>query len=277
MTLPTLVVGGTNIATTRVGFGCARIYGAAELRSSARLLEAALDAGIRHFDTAPAYGNGKSEEVLGIVLSGVKDITITTKIGVPRPQLASSGSQVLYRRWVKPVLGRFPLLKARLTTMASSAAPAASTVSARRLVAEDVLRELETSLTHLRRDSVDFYLIHEPDGIEITDELCELFESLRLSGRVGGYGLAWGRNADTDAKFGTVLQGRYHAGLSERGPPGCTRIIHGILRDAIRLGERAGLRTCLRDALARFEDLVVLFSASTPRQISEVASAWQEA
>jgi aryl-alcohol dehydrogenase-like predicted oxidoreductase len=58
-------VAGSTVIISKIGFGCGRIYAGSEIRSSARLIEAALTAGIRHFDTAPMYGLGQSEDVLG--------------------------------------------------------------------------------------------------------------------------------------------------------------------------------------------------------------------
>ena len=51
-----------------------------------RLLETAYAHGIRHFDTAPLYGQGEAESLLGQFSRGKRDsITITTKFGlIPR-------------------------------------------------------------------------------------------------------------------------------------------------------------------------------------------------
>src|SRR4051794_650140 len=104
--IPTLVVGASEVSMTRVGFGCARLFGGGEYKASSRLIEAALQAGIRHFDTAPSYGSGLSENVLGAVLAGVKGVTIATKIGVSRPQRAPRpySGRVLYRTFARPIL-----------------------------------------------------------------------------------------------------------------------------------------------------------------------------
>jgi len=55
-------VAGSTVTISKIGFGCGRIYAGSEIRSSARLIEAALSAGIRHFDTAPIYGLGQSDK-----------------------------------------------------------------------------------------------------------------------------------------------------------------------------------------------------------------------
>ena len=53
--------------TTRLGYGCSSIMGALGRRQSLRLLEAAYDAGIRHFDVAPMYGYGEAEDRKSVV------------------------------------------------------------------------------------------------------------------------------------------------------------------------------------------------------------------
>src|SRR5262245_32083549 len=83
MPLPEISLFGRT--TTRIGLGCGRLIGGTSFRTSARLVEAALELGIRHFDVAPSYGLGTAEDVLGAVPGGVRDVTVTTKIGAPRP------------------------------------------------------------------------------------------------------------------------------------------------------------------------------------------------
>jgi len=46
MTIARIAIAGSDVAIARVGLGCSRIFGGRELRSSARLVEAALQAGI---------------------------------------------------------------------------------------------------------------------------------------------------------------------------------------------------------------------------------------
>ena len=60
--------------TDRLGFGCGRLRAGLEERNSRRLIEAALERGIRYFDTAPSYGDGASERVLGLGLREVRRV-----------------------------------------------------------------------------------------------------------------------------------------------------------------------------------------------------------
>ena len=112
-------VAESEVTISKIGFGCASIYAGSEMRRSAHLIEAALSAGIRHFDTAPLYGGGQSEDVLGQVLSGVADITLATKVGIKRPncQTTQRPAVVAYRRFVRPLLSHMPGVKSLLVEL----------------------------------------------------------------------------------------------------------------------------------------------------------------
>lgn len=280
MTIPSLDIAGSGVVISRLGFGCGRIFGGSELRASARLIEAALGAGIRHFDTAPSYGNGGSEAVLGTILAGVPDVTITTKVGIPRPDqpARSLPAQVLYRTMVRPLLSRLPATKARLVRMISGGGGATPDrgLPRRRLCRDEVVRALEESLKQLRRNRVDLYLVHEPNQFELTDDLRELFSTLQQNGMIGAFGLAWGGVADAGTAFGTVVQGRYASHPLTHAIAGKTKIFHGVLRHALHgpnergSAIRVGIRT--REVLDAHPGAGIIFSASTPGQIRDIAS-----
>jgi D-threo-aldose 1-dehydrogenase len=64
-------LGATSVRVTRLGLGCAPIGNLFEPVSEAQAIatvDAAWDAGVRWFDTAPAYGRGLSERRLGQAL-----------------------------------------------------------------------------------------------------------------------------------------------------------------------------------------------------------------
>lgn len=67
-----------------LGFGVSGPHGARWFREEklARLVEQALDGGVRHFDTAPFYG--EAEDRLGRALMGRADVFISTKTGTRR-------------------------------------------------------------------------------------------------------------------------------------------------------------------------------------------------
>src|SRR5438105_7640592 len=76
------VLGGSGI-----GYGCSQLMARTGRAESIRLLEAAFDAGITHFDVARSYGYGEAESALGAFLAGRRDqVTVTTKLGLGPPR-----------------------------------------------------------------------------------------------------------------------------------------------------------------------------------------------
>ena len=65
--------GGAMVGTTAIG------WGNAEDEVSEKAIYASLDAGINFFDTADIYGVGHSEELLGKIIGGRKDVIIASK------------------------------------------------------------------------------------------------------------------------------------------------------------------------------------------------------
>src|SRR5664279_342111 len=84
MRFETRRVGKTALNVTAMGLGGATLGGNMEVvrDSAARLLVIdAYDSGIRYFDTAPFYGFGRSEHVIGDELRERSDWVLSTKVG----------------------------------------------------------------------------------------------------------------------------------------------------------------------------------------------------
>jgi D-threo-aldose 1-dehydrogenase len=84
--LETRRIGKTAAQVTEFGFGCAPLgdlFEAISEEQAQQTLQAAWDAGVRYFDTAPYYGYGKSEHRLGHFLRQQPraDFMISTKVG----------------------------------------------------------------------------------------------------------------------------------------------------------------------------------------------------
>jgi aryl-alcohol dehydrogenase-like predicted oxidoreductase len=252
----------------RVIFGCGRLGGGIEFKRSARTIEFALKSGVRHFDTAPSYGLGLSENVLGEVLGNVKGISITTKVGLPRPTDPGHDlPRYLYRRLLKPVLAKFPRLRSRIGR--SSRATVANYREGRRefLTRDYVLREIEESLARLKRTYLDVYLVHEPDQFLLGDEIAEVFRVLVAEGVIGRFGLAYGDQPDPKVQFGSVLQQRYR-GVPPVANEVITSYLHGVLRYSLDKDLRAG--AILRAVLSTCPTAKVIFSASSRTQIQQL-------
>ncbi len=93
-------LGRTGLSVSALGFGCGAVGGlmvrgdhAEQTAGVAR----ALDAGVTYFDTAPSYGDGRSEENLGRVLRelGVwRDVVVGTKVRLHPPDLGDPAAAI---------------------------------------------------------------------------------------------------------------------------------------------------------------------------------------
>ena len=85
-------LGCTGIKVSEIGFGAwgiggisqgATSYGQTEDSVSRQAIELAVDKGVNFFDTAPAYGEGHSEVLLGEVLSSIRSkVILASKVGI---------------------------------------------------------------------------------------------------------------------------------------------------------------------------------------------------
>ena len=91
-------LGQTRLRVSEIGFGCGNVGGLIIRGSNRERLEAvqlALDLGINYFDTAPSYGNGRSETNLGKVLAELEPkIILASKVGLSLDQLDNIPSAV---------------------------------------------------------------------------------------------------------------------------------------------------------------------------------------
>jgi len=176
--------GDAGIETTRLGFGTAGLLREPSRRRRLDVLAAALDAGIRHFDTAPVYGLGEAERVLGEFLATRRErVTIATKFGLAiKGSVARLGPlQSIARTFLRAVP---PLRRVARRKATSLYEPP-------RFDAHAARTSLERSLAALRRDHVDALLLHDcqPDATR-DPELLGALADLRTRGRIKTFGAA---------------------------------------------------------------------------------------
>ena len=79
-------LGKTGLKVSEIGFGCGNIGGLiirGTHEDQVNAVKTAIDVGINYFDTAPSYGDGKSETHLGDVLAELNpEVVLATKVGV---------------------------------------------------------------------------------------------------------------------------------------------------------------------------------------------------
>jgi D-threo-aldose 1-dehydrogenase len=203
-------VGRTDVHLTELGFGAAPIgnlYAEVADDVAAAAVDAAWDAGVRYFDTAPHYGLGLSERRLGKALASRPraEYVVSTKVGRRlEPNPAPTGSDLPGGLFAVP-----------------------DDLTRRRdYSADGVRRSLESSLERLGLDRVDVVLVHDPDDHlpQTVAEALPALLRLRDEGVVGAVGVGMNqwqaaleivRAVDVDA---VLLAGRWTL-LDRSGEP----------------------------------------------------------
>ncbi len=130
-------------AVTRLGLGCAplgNLFRAVDPADARATVDAAWDAGIRWFDTAPLYGHGLSEQRLGEALRARPrdEVVVASKVG----------------RTLRPVAG---------SPSDSPFVDVAAVEPVFDFSRDGVLASIEASLDRLGLDRLDVVHVHDPD------------------------------------------------------------------------------------------------------------------
>jgi D-threo-aldose 1-dehydrogenase len=180
-----IAIPGLSVRTAAVGFGCSALTGTGHSNAN-RVLEAAFDAGVRHFDTARYYGYGEGERILGRFLQGRRsEVTITTKFGIEPPRRTTALGIGLYigRRVVRLLPAIRGFLQRGTQSLVKSGA----------FSAQQAQESLETSLRELSTDHIDFYLLHDYVLSEQPpDELLAFLENSVKVGKIRSFGIGTG-------------------------------------------------------------------------------------
>jgi D-threo-aldose 1-dehydrogenase len=271
-------------------------------RDRQRLLGAAFECGIGHFDVARMYGLGAAEAELGRFARGRRDqIAIATKFGIE--PAAGAGRLASLQAPARALLRRFPALRERVKRRQDALRRPA------RYEARTARASLETSLRELGTEYLDVFFVHDPGTIEPA-ELTELIPALEDL-RERGLTRAWGFSGDADPCVGLAracgggaveqLRDDIFApvpGLAARQRPALT---FGVIAEALprvrglvrRDPERwlpwnraTGLESgdaealaglLLRDALDRNRGGGVIFASTHPRRIEAACGIAEEA
>ncbi|RVU22796.1 aldo/keto reductase [Streptomyces antnestii] len=232
-------LGRSGVEVGPLSFGAAGIgnlYTPVSEEDARAAVDAAWDAGIRSFDTAPHYGLGLSERRLGEALAG-RDraaYTISTKVGRLLEPTGTSGGDDLANGFAVPATHR------RVWDFS----------------ADGVRRSLEDSLTRLGLDRVDIVHLHDPDdhGEQAFREAYPALERLRAEGVVGAIGAGMNQTAmltrfvrDTDVDA-VLCAGRYtlldQSALAELLPEASVRgtsvVVGGVFNSGLLADPKPG-------------------------------------
>ena len=231
-----LELAGTSRTTSQLGYGCSSLMGALGRKESLTLLEAAYDAGIRHYDVAPMYGFGAAEACLGEFLGRHRnDVTVTTKYGIIPAK--NQSLLAVARKLAGPVVKRIPALKSRLSRAAASVTAPAERAS---FTADKARESLERSLASLRTDRIDVWLLHDVEASELTDEgLLRFLEDSVAQGKLGAFGVGTDREKlpallEEQPAYCGVLQYEWSVLDQPVGNTSAFRMHHRSLTDKFR-------------------------------------------
>ncbi len=157
-------IGKSGVSASAVGLGTWAIggwmWGGTDEKESIAAIQASLDAGVTLIDTAPAYGLGRSEEIVGKALAGRRDkAVIATKCGLV---WHTQKGRHFFDQDGKPVH--------------------------RYLGGDAIIHELEQSLKRLGTDYIDLYITHWQDPTTPIAETMRALEDLRASGKIRAIG-----------------------------------------------------------------------------------------
>jgi aryl-alcohol dehydrogenase-like predicted oxidoreductase len=157
MTMELADIPGTSLKVSPVALGTWAIggwmWGGTDETESISTIRAALEHGVNVIDTAPVYGFGRSEEIVGKAIAEGRlrsRVVIATKAGL---------------EWVQ----------GRVFRNASRAR---------------ILREVEDSLRRLRTDHIDIYQVHWPDPLVTIEETAEAMNTLFVQGKIRAIGVS---------------------------------------------------------------------------------------
>jgi aryl-alcohol dehydrogenase-like predicted oxidoreductase len=148
---------GTSLRVSPVAIGTWAIggwmWGGTDEAESVATIQAALEHGINVVDTAPVYGFGRSEEIVGRAIAESRlrsHVIIATKVGL---------------QWEG----------GRVSRNASRAR---------------IMREVEDSLRRLRTDYIDIYQVHWPDPLITIEETADAMHMLFAQGKIRAIGVS---------------------------------------------------------------------------------------
>jgi aryl-alcohol dehydrogenase-like predicted oxidoreductase len=154
--LETIAIPGTNLNPTRIALGTWAIggwmWGGTDEAESIRTIRSAVDRGINLIDTAPVYGFGRAEEIVGEAIAeiGRDKVLIATKVGLD---------------W-------------------RDGQPFRNASKVR------IHKEIEDSLRRLRTDAIDIYQVHWPDPNTRIEETAQAMAELHQAGKIRAIGVS---------------------------------------------------------------------------------------
>lgn len=165
-------LGETDLKVSAITFGAWAIggwmWGGVERKDAVKAIQASYDRGVTTVDTAPVYGQGLSEEIVGEALKDVprQNVQILTKFGMRWDLKKGEFGFKSEDNFGKPL---------DIYKYAGK---------------ESIVKECEDSLRRLRTDYIDLYQIHWPDSTTPIEESFEAVAALLKQGKIRAAGVS---------------------------------------------------------------------------------------
>lgn len=188
-------LGGSGIEASVVAIGAWAIggwmWGGTDERKSIEAIQSSLDVGINFIDTAPAYGMGLSETIVGKAIAGRRaKVVLATKCGI-----------------VWHTEKGMPFINQNGKTMHRYLGP------------ESIRYEVEQSLKRLSTDYIDLYQTHWQDATTPIEETMTTLLDLKREGKVRAIGVSNATVEQIEAyrRLGPVDSGQEKYSMLDRG------------------------------------------------------------
>ena len=193
-------LGESGIQASVVGFGAWAIggwtWGGTDEQASIEAIHAFLDAGGNLIDTAPVYGFGRSEQIVGKAIAGRRDqVVLATKCSM-RWDLTDEQKKRAFKKFTT-----------NEKIFVSSDATGEDVFDVYIYSGRDGIRqEVERSLKRLKTDYIDLYQTHWQDDATPIEERMGALEELKREGKIRAIGVsnATPKQIDEYRKFGRV-------------------------------------------------------------------------
>lgn len=177
-------IGASGIEASAIGLGTWAIggwmWGGTDEAKSIAAIQASVDAGVTLIDTAPAYGQGVAEDIVGKALKGRRDkVVLATKCGLVWHTQKGNHFFDYDGKPVHRYLGK-----------------------------DAIIHEVEQSLTRLGTDYIDHYITHWQDPTTPIAETMEALETLKQQGKIRSIGAS---NTSVDEVQAYVAAGQLDA------------------------------------------------------------------
>lgn len=203
-------LGNSGIKTSAVGFGAWAIggwmWGGADEDDAVAAIHASLDRGVTLIDTAPMYGYGRSEQIVGRAIRGRRDkVVLATKCGLIWDREEGVFHFHSDAKGASPRPAEYRVFKC--------------------LKPASIAEEIERSLKNLGTDCIDLYQTHWQDpSTPIADTLSGL-EKLKQQGKIRAIGIS-NANLDQLKEWGAIDSDQEKYSMLDRGMEQDGRLAH---------------------------------------------------